>query len=563
MPLLLCLPACGGSSGGDSDVAAVTDTAAPPKEELPLVTSQERYTEADFLAKVEADSDLVFLWDKLQKQGYTKFLDVGVTEDEDGVKVIWGEAFGDGLPVQGLLRHCKGDDCVSVLWSFVGDDLVWRGKDGLEVEPRGIGLPVLLKSLEGHAYDNPTHVWKAAVDELPTDLPDIDVTKRRFFLLNSFGPLWANGTLDTSTLETLAKDSGAFDQVQHKQYARTGDVDFAMAQSHPFDALVWLTQAVREEAKTGKVYKPVGLTANAGLFGDKTVDRDHLGYMLSANPLQGPGLMVLAGCETMGDGNGGGELDKSLPTDLDNKARVLVGFQKCGDARDVLQATTLFVDAYLGGQTLGDALASANAYLTSQSSDLVMKTLPSADLASVYLKDVSAFWDQYTDDGVPAASFFNANILIINQCTDKSGKEYQQDESFTSAWSKEISWQGPFFAGARKNPGNFVDLEISGALLAIREGAHFFFAVKGSLGPKVQETLIYGNAVVKKIVVDKEKPDEFTIQFSGEGRASSFVNENGDTCVMQPPLLVSSTGEPSTFKLPVTWKAPAAEGGNP
>jgi len=558
--LVLALPACGGSSGnGEGYDAATAADAAIEKEELPLVTSQERYSEADFLAKVEADNDLLALWNQLQKDGYAKFLDAGVTEDEDGIKVVWGEAYAEGKQVKGLVRHCKGDDCVSAIWLFDADGPVWTGADGKEIEPRGIGLPILLKSLEGHSLANATHVYRAALDEMPTDFPEIDLSERRFFVLNTFGPLWGNGSMDATAIADAAEDSGGFDEVESQTYVRVGDVDYVLTHTHPFDVVVWLTQAIREEAKTDKVYKPVGLTANAGLFGDESYDRDHLMDMISTNPLQGPGLMLLAGCETMGDGNGGGEEKKSLPTDLDNKSRILVGFEKCGDARDVLQASRLFVEAYLGGKSLGDAIAAGNVYLTGEGSDLVMKTLPTTDLTTTFIKDLGGFWDVYSEDGVPGPTLFTAHVLILNQCTDKNGQTYKQDESFSSAWSKDTTWQGPFFSGKRVNPENFVDLAIQGALISIKEDARFFFSVKGSLGPKVQDVLIYGNAIINKIVVDKKKPDEFVIQFSGEGRSTSFVNENGDDCIMQPPLLVSSTGEPSTFKIPVTWKAPQGE----
>ena len=54
--------------------------------------------------------------------------------------------------------------------------------------------------------------------------------------------------------------------------------------------------------------------------------------------------------------------------------------------------------------------------------------------------------------------------------------------------------------------------------------------------------------------MDKEKLDEFILEFKGQGVASPYLNEACDQCVMQPPLLVTSTGEPSSFKIPVTFK---------
>ena len=555
--LAVLLAACsGGSGGGESDASGpVDDLGGIIKVPMASVNKQDRYTPADFLSKVEADAKLQALWSKLQADGYTAIDNAGVTEQSDGVKVTWSEASGASQPLKGIVQHCTGDDCVAAIWTFSGDEVVWEDETGGEITPRGIGLPVLLKELEGHSYDNPTHVKRQALDP-PTEMPEIDVSKRRFFILSSFGPLWADGSLDTSRLEKKVLDSGSFDSVEHETYARAGDVDYVLTHSHPFDAMVWLAQGVREEAKTNAVFKPIGLTVNVGVFGDSLYDRTRIEEMLEVNPLQGPGVLVLAGCETMGDGNGGGELDKSVPVSLDNKARLLAGFKKCGDARDVLMATELFIDSYLAGKTAGSSLAAANDYLGAEKSELEMVLLPEADPDAVFLTDVSKFWDLYTDDGDPGPSRIISNILIINKCTDPAtGNEYQEDEFFAIAWSDEISWAGPFFSGARTKEANDVDFTIDGALLEIKEGAHFFFAVKGGLKPEVQELVLYGTGEIVGVVVDDEKPDEFVIKFKGQGSASAYKNKEGHQCVMQPPMLKTTTGEPSSFKIPVTWKA--------
>lgn len=556
---LMLVVSCGGGGGDadESDVVATADGFTVTKDPMPLVTKQERYTEADFLSKVEADPALQALWNKLQQEGYTKLTHAGITEQDDAVTVIWAEAYGTSLPIKGMARHCNGDDCLAAFWKRQGNDVAWEDVDGGSVEPRTIGLPVLLKALEGHSFDNPTHSVQAL--DVPEQLPEIDVSKRRFYLVSSMGPLWAQGALDTADLEKLAKDAGAFDDVEKTNYVRGAEMDAILLHSHPFDVLVWLGQGVREEAKTNQVWKPVGMTVNRGVFGDELYDRDQIADKLETNPLKGPGLMVLAGCETMGDGNGGGEWDKSLPVTLDNKARVLVGFKKCGDARDVLAATTLFFQGYFGSSTLGDSLAAANSYLAGVESELEMVTLPETDLEQRFLVDVDSFWDAYTDDGTPGDSFFNTNILVINMCEDEQGNQYQEDEFFASAWGNEFSWSGPFFSGSRTNPQNKVDFKVEGSLIRIKEGAQFFFSVKGSLKPEVQGVTLYGTGLIENIKVEEEKLDEFIIQFKGQGHASAYTNAEGHSCVMQPPLLVTTTGELSSFKVPVTLKTEEEE----
>ncbi len=550
---------CGSSNGGGNDITESKDEVTPfVKEEIPVVVLMDPYSEADFLSKVEADGELQTLWTELQGEGYTSFQSAGLTRQDDDLEVLWGEVAGAAT---GLVRHCAGDDCVRARWTLAGGNVEWTRADGSDIEPRGVGLPILLKQLEGHAYDKPTHVVDLALDP-PSELPEIDVSKRRFYIFNSFGPLWGAGSIDAKVLEDVAKDAGAFDSVVRYDYVRADIVDEILVHSHPYDVLVWYGQTVREEAKTNEIWKPVGMTTNVGIFGDALYDQKRLEDRIFANPLNGPGLMVLAGCETMGDGNGGGTQDKSIPVTLDNQTRVVVGFKKCGDARDLLHATSLFLESYLSGATganLGTALVAANDYLADAGSELEMTTFESANLKRTFLPDLAAFWNRYTDDGSPGDSTFNSYIHIVNKCTAPDGSTYQEDEDFASAWSKETTFQGPFFEGARVNPENMVDFIFSGALVEIEEGAHFFFVVKGSLSPRVQDLTLYGTGVIDSIVLDKEKPAEFTLQFKGNGKASPYINEAGDTCNMQDPLLVSSTGEPGTFKIPVTWLVDSAE----
>lgn len=551
--LLGTLGACGGSSGGDSDVAEQGDTQQPPeKTALPQVTTQSALTAEEFLAVVEADASLKGQWTKLQGQGATSVLRAGVSKDEDGVEVHWGEV-AEGETYSGLLRYCATAPCTGgAAYSISKGQLTLDDPDGIA---KGIGLPILLKQLAGHTYDKPTEVVKQGLD-VPTQLPSIDVSKRHAYLISSFGDLWAAGELSLEPVEELLDGTGAFDTVTRIEYAQVSDVDDALLHAHPFDVMLWLGQTVLEEVKTNQVFMPVGLTVNSGVYGDKLYDRDRLEDVLALNPLQGPGVVVLAGCDSIDDGNGGGVQAKSMPTLLDNGARVVVGFVKCGDARDILYASQMFLDSFVDQQKpLGEAVAAVNAYLESLGGSLRMATLPDANQATTFLKDTSAFWDQYTDAGVPADSFMTVYVNVVNRCAKADGTVYQEEESFATAWTKTITWNGPFFSGSRTNPDNNVDITITGALTSLGEGAHFFFMLQGDLGPKVNNLTLYGNADVQAIVVDKEKPEQFTIQFTGQGVGSEYTNEQGDTCIMQNPFLSTTTGEPSTFVIPVPWKA--------
>ena len=561
----LALLTCGGGGDdGGKDSSGEEDGGTVVREEVVIVTAQDVYAdEAAFKAQA-ATGDLDALWEVLKSQGFTQYGGAGLTRQDDGLEVIWLETSkpsNDGSgEARGVARRCGTGDCVTAAWSRSGNSLTWTDEEGADVVMEGVGLPILLKQLDGHTYDKPTHTVQLAL-EPPKELPEIDISKRRMLVASSFGPLWGPASFDAKRLAEAAEKASAFDEVQLSYYVRSETLDNVFTHWHPYDALIWLGQTVREEAKTNEIWKPVGLTVNRGIFGDVLYDRAKVEELLAPNPMKGPGLVVLAACESMGDGNGGGEIDKNLPKALDNKARILVGFKKCGDARHILEASSRFLETFFGGASLGDSIAKANDYLDSADTPLEMVTLPDANPDSTFLVDLDKYWDRYTDAGTPDTATFLTNINIVNMCTPPQGAAYQEDESFASAWTSEIVWNGPFFSGTRTNPQNLVDVEIAGALYEIREGAHFFFSVKGGLDPNVQDIVVYGDAVIDQVFVDDEKPDEFVIVFKGQGIASEYVNEAGDTCIMQAPLLVSTTGEPGKLTVPVPFKGEGAQEG--
>ncbi|MBT3193100.1 MAG: hypothetical protein HN341_11150, partial [Verrucomicrobia bacterium] len=100
---------CSSSTGESSDVQETSDEVTSiVKQEIPLVVAMDPYSEADFLSKVEADADLQALWTELQGEGYTAFQSAGLTRQDDGLEVLWGEVAGAAT---GLVRHCAGEDC--------------------------------------------------------------------------------------------------------------------------------------------------------------------------------------------------------------------------------------------------------------------------------------------------------------------------------------------------------------------------------------------------------------------------------------------------------------------
>ncbi|MBM4373299.1 MAG: hypothetical protein FJ098_16705, partial [Deltaproteobacteria bacterium] len=349
----------GGGEGGRGEDVAGGGGFEPVTE----VTLQESMSTADFLSEVEGDAMLLACRARMSGLGFSEFLRAGRTAQE-GVEVMWGAAQDTGGRPGALVRHCTGQDCVVAVQTYDGGRAVWSDCDGGTLEPRGVGWPILLKALDGHGFDNPTHVKTYAL-ELPAEPPEVDISARHFYALNSFGDLWGDGEVTLAALVTGAKEAGVFDQAVEQTYVAPERVDDLLLHSHPFDVVVWLGQGVREEAKTGEVWKPVGMTANAGGFGDVLYDRDRFEEQLAINPFRGPGILFLAGCETMGDGNGGGsdDWDDNLPSILANGQRVVLGFERCDDARLVREATLLFWDELFAGGTVAEGTAAANTWL--------------------------------------------------------------------------------------------------------------------------------------------------------------------------------------------------------
>ena len=548
-----CDGGAGGGTGGEgSDTVGGGGDLAPVVE----VSLQETMAPADFMGEVEGDADLQACWNHMTTLGFGGVTRAGRTA-QAGVEVMWGHAIDGESRPGALVRHCTGDDCVVAVQTYNAGKAAWTDCSGDMLEPRGVGWPVLLKSLDGHDFDNPTHVKQYALD-LPDELPEVDISARHFYVINAFGDLWGDGEVTLKTLVTAAKEVGVFDQAIEQNYAQMSRIDDIFLGSHPFDVLVWFGQGVREEAKTGEVWKPIGMTANAGGFGDVLYDRDRVEELLFANPFRGPGIIFLAGCETMGDGNGGGtdDWDDSLPSILTNGQRTVLGFRRCDDARLVKQATLIFWDEYFSGGTIQDGVDAANAVLGELKSEMTLELDWLSDPEKMLQVGLDEYWQGYVSADDPGEVMIQANINVNNICWKQDDSTYSEMEFFVSPWAKPLTWEGPFFEGARQNPENKVDLTFKGSLTDLRPGAHFYFVVQGDFSPKMQGMTIFADAEIEKITVDKEKPDEFTVLFGGSAKGTQYTNENEDICQMQDTQLLSTTGEFSKLQVKRTWTGP-------
>ncbi len=556
--VLALAPSCDGGGGGtggggESDTTGGGSGGLDPVTEVSL---QESMSPADFMGAVEADATLQACWNQMTGLGFSGVTRAGRTS-QAGVEVMWGHAVDGASRPGALVRHCIGDDCVVAVQTYDAGKATWTDCDGGSIEVRGIGWPILLKALDGHDFDNPTHVKQYALD-LPDELPEVDISARHFYVLNAFGDVWGDGDVTLKAVVNAAKDTGVFDQALEQTYAQMSRIDDILLGSHPFDVLVWFGQGVREEAKTGEVWKPIGMTANAGGFGDVLYDRDRMDELLFTNPFRGPGIIFLAGCETMGDGNGGGtdDWDDNLPSILANGHRSVLGFRGCDDGRLVKQATVEFWAEYLDGGTIQDGVDAANGYLTEMESAMSLELDWLSDPTKSLQLSLEDYWQDYVGVDAPGEVLIQANIHVVNICWNADESTYSEPEFFVSPWVKPLTWEGPFFEGTRQNPENNVDLAFKGSLTDLRPGAHFYFVVQGDFSPKMQGITVFADAEIEKITVDKDKPDEFVVLFKGAAKGTQYTNEAGHTCQMQDTQLLSTTGEFSKLQVKMAWAGP-------
>ncbi len=216
-------------------------------------------------------------------------------------------------------------------------------------------------------------------------------------------------------------------------------------------------------------------------------------------------------------------------------------------------ATEVFWEEYLTGSSVRDGADAANGYLADMESEMTLELDWLSDPAKSLQLGLDGYWQDYVAEDDPGETMIQANINVANICWDQNEDTYSEMEFFVSPWAKGLTWDGPFFEGERKNDENQVDLSFKGSLTELRPGAHFYFVVEGSFSPKMQGITVYGDAVIEKITVDKDKPDEFVVHFKGAAKGTQYTNEQGHSCRMQDTQLLSTTGEFSKIQVKRAW----------
>ena len=521
---LACAPACGDGGSGGSDT--VTPIGGP---DLPaaLVTVQERVPTADFEAAAQADAELMAV------SAFTVPEVAGRLEDSAGATVLWAE--GEG---KAAVRRCLDGACDYAIATLDGvGGARWTDASGAAVPALTVGRPGLVKDLEGFDLDGKTVVvtpaalsTSASVQLHKDDLPAVDFARRRFVALNTFGPAFGT-TLDY----VAARVNDAFDEVDAVDYVREGDVAATLRDLDALDAVVWLTQGVRQETQGGgRAYKTVGLTVNRGVFGDLTYTRDEVAAALAGNVGGGPGLLFLAGGDTYGDGSADQLGSGSLWKAVDGLGSVIVGIEGEADVADVLRAAAAFFDAWLDGTTpLSDALAAGDAALTATGAHLRSN-----------LANEAATWVRPDAAIAPPIAYSQARLTApftaTPYCAPPGQQKQPQTSTFTTAWS-DVTFDGAYFEGHRvlESSDLTVDTVVRGVFTGFAVGDRVQVEAIGDFDKNFRAFHGFGEGVIES--VDTDDDGKVTVGFTGVAHAAEYTDAAGNECVLNNPRLATTT----------------------
>lgn len=535
---LLC--GCGGGSAGTGggDPAPNGGTPGGAGTSLPsaVIVSQEAVDMATFEAMAQEDAALGAVASGLS------LTMAGTASDSAGVEVIWAEGpDGDGT-IRTALRHCAGDDCVHAVQTTSDAGLSWTDASGAPLEARTIGRPVLLKNLEGFDLDGKTVVAAMGLSSTDMDflepslVPSYDYATRSFVALNTFGD--AFGT-PMSDLVRTATESGTFDAVLERQYVREDTLRDTFESLDGMDAVVWLTQGVREETQGDwRASRTVGYTANRGGFGDVTVDRNELAELLNFNLAGGPGLVIIAGSASYSDGSDNQPDAASAWQKISDRDRVVVGVEGMADVADILLAVETFLEVYLSGEvTLDDALDAGSAALAGTGARLMSNQL-NVDLGRTWSHAPTNIWDQL--GFVPSSSRIIIPIAATPYCAPPGQTRIPDDEDYTQPFA-DVTFDGAYFSGTKEAAltGVTVSVSIVGTVTGLDVDDRIFLEVWGDIDEQFREFHAFGEATIREVTTDDD--GTVTVGFNGTAFATPYTNGEGESCVLNGPKIQTTT----------------------
>jgi hypothetical protein len=375
---------------------------------------------------------------------------------------------------------------------------------------------------------------------------------RRLVLLSAYGP---GVGADLTTLEQAAAATGRFDRVEVLHHARRADLRAILPTLTPLDAVIWLGAGVIDRFTDGKPDKSVGMTLARGVLGDELISREQVKGLLDQPALGGPGLIVLAGSDslTADHASQSGLLAQEL---LGVPFRPVVGFDGALRWATAQAAAAALLQALGAGETLSAALAEASA----AAGGATARTALDPTLADKWLlpKASADFWG-----GQQRTAKLDVFLKVTPKCVEpvagacdlaawKAGVPVPSvDTTASSALFRcDVTVDGPFFTGAAKNAATGTDFEVRGLLRGVTVGEGVLLSLRGSADSKLRDITVLGEGLVESVDAGA---GALTLRFGGPAAASTYRDAADRCCIAVTPLL---TGQKANEQLSTLRVAP-------
>jgi hypothetical protein len=518
--------ACASSGGGGSD--AIEPVEAPT---CPTSSVQDELTETAFWQSAADDAELAALKDALAGQGFASFVTAGALAEDGGARLDFAAYADTGGAERAVVRHCASSDCVRAIARVEDGAVRWADAVGSDVAVRPVAIPPFLRELS--VAGDSTSVVSPLSQPAVVDPSSIDLSRRRVMLVSQFGS--AFGLPGASVIEALA-GGGQFTEaavLDHAPYAALRD---AIVTAYPHEVLVVVAQPVRQLFKQAVSkdepdwHKTIGIEAASGVYGFSTVGADLIATALRAAPLGGPGVVLLLGSESLGDGTDGMvKAPTSMMKQLDFPGTVVAGFVGGAHPAVLLDVSKTFLSELQAGRTAGEARDLANAWLDAYGSTARLSFTDGSDAGYRLLPPSDAFWSGAAPKTADFSPFFHFRLY----CASAPGKaEKAIEEKQANPLFRDLAVEGPVFRGGMDleiSPEKTLHADVLGVLGDLRAGAHFYFAFQGDAKEGYEGLTLYANADITKV---SKAAGTTTVEFRGSAQALAFTDAKGQACTL-------------------------------
>lgn len=525
-------------------------------------TVQSTLDEAAWQAEVAADANLAQVVSDVPAGSFQA---AGVIEDGDGRTVHWAEYATSDVAARpdafGVVRVCGADGACQ--WGgarYTAEDASFARLDAGDWADLTLGEPVLFKDLVGKNYQKKETVLVvgalAQSEFLPKPLAEARVAMgggevRRCVVFNAYGPQLG---VDADAFRSACEATGRFDEITVLHYARRADVESWLPSLSPLDVAVWLGAGVQEGASpsTGKPPKAIGMMLSRGVVGDELYDRQQAQTLLTHAPFGGPGLLVLAGSNTLAWNfrNDNGIFGQYLTRAPHGP---VVGFEGNVTVATAGQAFADLMAGLTAGDSLGAAIAAADA-----SGATVHTTLSDEQAAAWRIPDADAgFWET-----APSSGQLTLHVKVDPLCVTtneacsvdalyaalESGDQVPPAQLTAShaTFRCDVTFDGPRMACTAKDAATSADFSMQGVMLGTEVGDRWQVYLRGTTDPRYGDMVFAGTASVEAADV---AGGTSTLTFGGEATGGTYVNNQGHCCVPKTPLFQDTQGNKSTLVL--------------